>query len=1492
MKCNGHYIWRRGQIGKSAGSEKVVQIKSEAIHLILNDTRSSNQSGFVRAIYAALYRERKPWHRIIRIHMDDLKNIDIQKLNKIEAIEILCTFEPESIYNLITLDDIRAVLRIIRRTPLEKKKQKENIREIESDTQYEMAESLGTSLEFNKNKDSWDEYTERMELYFIMKKITEDNLKVAHLLTMAGADTYRLIRELTLPDKPKDKKYDDIIKLVENHLCPKKSAKVERSLFRKTYQRSGESVADFVARLREKSIKCDFGTTLKDNLCEQIAAGIQDHDTKIALYSETDLTYEKAMEIATAREAAVKNAAATSRPQHNQPVNHMRDQQRSSPSGSKYNKNANEKKIKRCYCCGSVNDHYTRDCKYRDKTCNYCKKVGHLEKACINKHGKNNIFNSNKKSHNNDKKVQLLQNDSESEAETSDNDSDFHMIDFKRMPTSSNMNKIVAEPLSEKIFVQDVLIGMEIDTGTYVSAISEFDQKKFFPNLKLKKCDLMLTCYGGIPLQPIGKLNSLKVTWRDNTKTLDLYIMKGKGPILLGRQWLAAFDLWPIKLFPEVQNHKVLSICSEDIRQKMLEKFPILFSNTQGTYKGRKIHLVFKEEVKPVQMKPHHAPFALTSKISDEIKRLVKLGNLEPVKCSAWATPIIPVLKKNGEVRICGNFKLTVNPQLIIKRHPIPLKEKIFNTLQVGHKWSQIDLKHAFMQFELDDESKDALTIITHEGLHRYTRLGEGVASSPAECQDILEEILNGVPHTEIYIDNIYCTGRTEQEHIDILTEIFSRLEKAGLRVNLLKCDFFKNEIEILGFKISEKGLHASPSKIEAIEKAPTPTNVKELEAFLGLVNFYERFLQDRADYIWPLYELVKSKKWLWTDKCQKGFDWVKEQIISDKILTLYDPNVQLILACDASDIGLSAILSHRFHDGSERPIAFASKIIPKNERHRAIIDKEAGAIIFGFKKFYQYIYGNEIILKTDHEPLKFIFGNKNMSTMIHSRLQRWAYFLSGYKYTIEVIKSKSNGNCDALSRLPIKDKTHVFENEYTCINYIQNNCSIIDFKTVATATSNDKTLRKIVHYVRNEWPKTADLSRIENNFFKKRHELEIENGSLTWGYRIVIPESLRKDILKELHSSHMGVVKMKQLARNYFWWPYLDEDIENLANSCKICLENRPEPTKTSLTPWQWPSTPWSRIHIDFMGPFHNCMFLIVVDAHSKWTEVINMKKDTTAHKLIKVLDEIFSRYGIPKHLVSDNGPQLSSDEFRKFLKMYKIKHTFSPPYYPATNGAAENFVKTVKTKVDKMIKDGYPLDSAINRFLIDYRNTPHATTNKTPSELMFKREIRTRFDLLRSDIVGTVEKNQFDQKRFKHGNRKGTFSVNEIIYAKDYRKDTSKNSKAVIVEQRSPVSYNVRFDDGFVTKRHKNQIFQTSLGHDLRRGEGVNCDEPHRRDKNTTLNDEERNIVSEKSDKCLNENSKSQPEKSDSVKRRYSKRKYEIQGEQPRRSTRIAKL
>ncbi|XP_011858069.1 PREDICTED: uncharacterized protein K02A2.6-like [Vollenhovia emeryi] len=644
------------------------------------------------------------------------------------------------------------------------------------------------------------------------------------------------------------------------------------------------------------------------------------------------------------------------------------------------------------------------------------------------------------------------------------------------------------------------------------------------------------------------------------------------------------------------------------------------------------LKLRIKEDTKPVALKARHLPFALASKVEDELKRLVSLGHLEKIDVSEWATPIVPVIKADGSVRICGNFKLTLNSWLIKNRHPIPLIDEIFIALRNGKTFSQIDLQHAYMQIPVEESSRDYLTIITHKGLYRYTKMTEGIASGPGDFQQKIEQCIAGIEGVIAYLDNIYCTGKDDEGHLKALCTVFERLEQCGFHVNINKCEFFKEKLDILGFVIDRNGLHKSQTKVKAMTHTPIPKGKKQLESFMGLITYYARFLPNRAEKLKPLYDCAKLETFKWTADCQKAVDWVKEELTSPRVLAHYDPNEELILSCDASTYGLGAILSHRYKDGTEKPIAFASKVIPENELSRAIIDKEASAIVFGFKKFYNYVYGKDITLRTDHKPLVYIFGPKQeIPLTVASRLQRWAYFLSRFTYKIEYIKSQENSNCDALSRLPINDSTPIFENEFTAINYVAESLNTITAREIAIGTKKDKRLSNIIRYIKGAWPAVREMSEYEKKFYTKREELCVEKECLLWGYRIVVPDTVKNSVLSELHASHFGVVKMKMLARSYVWWPNINKDIEKVAAECKVCVQERKKPSNVPLNPWPYPDHCWSRIHIDFLGPFHGHTFMIIIDAHSKWAEVVDMNKCTTVPRVIEEFKKVLVRFGLP---------------------------------------------------------------------------------------------------------------------------------------------------------------------------------------------------------------------------------------------------------------------
>ena len=421
--------------------------------------------------------------------------------------------------------------------------------------------------------------------------------------------------------------------------------------------------------------------------------------------------------------------------------------------------------------------------------------------------------------------------------------------------------------------------------------------------------------------------------------------------------------------------------------------------------------------------KPRPVPFALKEKIADELRRLEKIGVLEKVEFSDWATPIVPVLKPDGSVRICGDYKVTINPVLDIPEHPMPTADDLFTQLNGGEKFTKLDLSSVYQQVLLDEESREYVTINMHLGLFRYTRLPFGVASSPAIFQKIMDSVMNGLQGVGGILDDLIITGSNDETHFRNLERTLERMCSMGIKLKREKCVFMKPSVEYFAFVVDRDGIHPSPHKVQAIQEVPVPENPTDLKSFLGLINYYRRFVPDMATLAHPLnHLLVENIPWKWSKQCQEAFVKLKGVLQSAPLLAHNDPKKAVRLAVDSSSFGLGAVLSHVSEDGEEKPIAFASRTLSSSEQNYSMIEKEALPIIFGVKKFHQYLFGRRFILLTDHKPLTFILGPKRgIPVLAASRLQRWSILLAAYTYDIEYPASHNHGNADALSRLPRK---------------------------------------------------------------------------------------------------------------------------------------------------------------------------------------------------------------------------------------------------------------------------------------------------------------------------------------------------------------------------------------------------------------------------------------------------------------------------------------
>ena len=342
--------------------------------------------------------------------------------------------------------------------------------------------------------------------------------------------------------------------------------------------------------------------------------------------------------------------------------------------------------------------------------------------------------------------------------------------------------------------------------------------------------------------------------------------------------------------------------------------------------------------------KARPVPYAMKPLVEAELDRLVADGILPPVQHADWAAPIVLVMKADKRsVRICGDFKQTVNKASPLDKYPIPKIEDLFSKLAGGQKFTKFDMSQAYQQLCLDNESTKYVIINTSKGLFKYNRLPFGISSAPAIFQRVMESLLQKLAHVVVYLKDILITRENDEEHLRFLAEVLNRMKQSGLRLNRTKCEFMSASVTYLGHCIDAQELHPTSDKIDAIQKAPTPKNLTQLRAYFGLLNSYNRFLPNLSSELFPLYSLLhNATSWHWGPNQDNAFQKSKHLLLSSQLLVHFDPSKEILLCCDASNYGIGAVLAHRMSDGTEKPIGFVSRTLTSAEVNYSQIEKEA----------------------------------------------------------------------------------------------------------------------------------------------------------------------------------------------------------------------------------------------------------------------------------------------------------------------------------------------------------------------------------------------------------------------------------------------------------------------------------------------------------------------------------------------------------------------
>lgn len=1257
---------------------------------------------------------------------------------------------------------------------------------------------------FNPVSARWQTYRDRLVFHFAAHNVRTKRWK-ACMLTWIGDETYTLLESLILPRSLQDTSVtvEELIQLLNTYYSDSKHVMTASYDFWSCKQAPGQPIAAFIAALKDKARHCAFDTSLLKEkpferaLRDALLIGVQDVKIRAALLKLTDPSWQDTAKAALDAERLSKElqhiseAQSDARPLSSAElsINQIQKkghQQKGRRKGQPVSQPpAGGNKGPHCQSCGRT-DHQRHDCRFRDTICNYCHKKGHIEAACRAKQKPSSSRPGQK----------------------------------NQRVTCVQMNRVETEapPLSVLTKMEGIPVEMEFDCGAGVSIIPRSIWKK------IKKPPLHPTStrcftYTGDEIPIDGEAN-VTVAINERTARVPVLITPSSAPIM-GRSWFAPFDIDLRKSFTHLKkegNNAVNAIATKPPADKSLElllnDYPEVFAEGLGYCKKLKASLQLKDDAKPVFIKARPLPLALKPKVEKEFKRLQDLQVVSPVDYSDWAAPIVVAPKPGGKLRICADFSTGLNKQLDLHHHPLPRTQDLLASLGKNAYYTKIDFSDAYLQIELDDEAKKLVVVSTHKGLYRYNRLPFGVSSAPGIFQKTMDTMLQGIEGVHAYIDDIIIVGRTKEEHRVRLKSVLNRIKDFGFHVRRDKCSFEKSKIVYLGFIIDKDGIRADPKKIAAITDMPVPQDVKSLKAFLGMVNHYHRFIPNLADLEQPLTHLTSAKTpWKWSKVCNKAFCDIKKILSGPLVVGHYTPDDEIVVAADASAYGIGARIYHRYANGQEKVIAYASKKLDAAQKNYGQIEKEALALVFAIDKFHQYLFGREFTLLTDHKPLVTIFGDKKgVPVTAASRLQRWAIKLLGYTFKIEYRRTEDFGQVDGLSRLPASDDKE-FDSKnnrkdvklYRVVAETQEAFRPVSAADVLRETVKDKTLQRVKQAIDHGWPARPDAAL--QPYFKYRHDLSVIKGCICWGARTVIPPSLHARVLHSLHQTHPGIVAMKSIARQHCWWPCISEDIAAHVRNCPRCTEAQKAPPKVPPAPWPPAHRPMERVHVDY-ADYKGRSLLLFIDAYSKWLEVILLNSTTSTATIAALYNHVFSAFGYPQLIVSDNGRQFASEEFASFCLAHGIKHLFSPPYHPQSNGQVEREVDSVKRALLKQELEGGSLEDKLLAFLMRYRSTPLASNGHSPAELFLGRSIRTDLHQLYPSSLTPSPRQQEMEKGFHQKAKNRQFKVGDRVLIKDNRPNQQgKWRKGQIVRQMGRVCYEVQID-GHLHTCHANQL------------------------------------------------------------------------------------